>query len=65
MGSLYDQARGGILTGFFKFGAVRVQAYGGDVYYKITRTGYARQDLTAGNNYEIKNETLTTIQLGQ
>jgi hypothetical protein len=54
MGSLYDQAKGGVLTGFFKFGTVRVQSYGGGVYYKITRTGYAKQQLTDGNNYEIK-----------
>ena len=49
--SIYDKEDG--LCAFIKVGSIQLQAYGGQNYFRVERSGYAKQVLTAGKTYNI------------
>lgn len=49
--TIYDQAMG--LCAFIKVSSVQIQSYAGQHYFRIVRSGYAKQVLSAGKTYNI------------
>ena len=49
--SIYDEEKG--LCAFIKVESIQLQAYGGQNYFRVVRSGYAKQEITANKTYNI------------